>query len=93
MTITPIAHSGNSAKFHVVTKNGEFDLAFSYTLKTNIWKLADAAAEQDAAEELAEAIVSRHNPKFPFKKIYIFGEHNTGDSLEQVVKLIRKNGL
>lgn len=92
MTVTPIISSGNSAKFLVVTKQGEFSMALSFTLRTKIWELDGAEAELAAAKELAEAIVSRHDPALPFKPLYIFAEHNCEPSLEKTVQYIRKQG-
>lgn len=92
MKVTPAAASSNSAKFNVTVKRGEFIVALSYTLRTRIWQLADSAAELDAAKELAEAIVSRHEPSLPFKPLYIFAEHNTAPSLADTVHTIRKYG-
>ncbi|MDB5186140.1 MAG: hypothetical protein JWL85_663 [Candidatus Saccharibacteria bacterium] len=93
MIVTEIQTTGNSSKFRVVTKNGEFNLALSYTLRTKIWELADAAAELSAAQELAEAIVSRHNPAYPFKPLYIFAEHNSKPSLANTIQHIRTYGF
>lgn len=93
MIITAIPPAGNSSKFHVQSKNGEFNLALSFTLKTKVWQLADSAAELSAAQDLAEAIVSRHNPTLPFKQLYIFAEHNTLPTLVETVRQIRKIGL
>jgi len=93
MIVTALPVTGNSSKFHVVTKRGEFDLALSYTLRTKIWELPDAAAELDAAKELAEAIVSRHDPALPFKPLYIFAEHNSEPSLPTAIQQIRKHGI
>lgn len=92
MKILPLPTTGNSAKFQVETKRGEFVIALSFTLRTRIWQLADSAAELAAAQELAQAIVSRHDPALPFKSLYIFAEHNSQPSLEESVKLIRKFG-
>ena len=92
MTVTPIVHTGNSAKFHVVAKKGEFDMAFSFTLRTSIWKLEGAEAEFAAAKEMAEAIVGRHDPTLPFRKVYIFAEHNTEPTYEKALQKIRKYG-
>jgi len=92
MIVTLLENTGNSSKFHVVANGGEFVIALSFTLRTKIWKLADADAELTAAKELAEAIVSRHNPKLPFRKLYIFAEHNTDASFAITVKHIRKYG-
>ncbi|MET1033607.1 MAG: hypothetical protein ABWX94_03845 [Candidatus Saccharimonadales bacterium] len=93
MTISALPSTGNSSKFHVVSKNGEFNLALSFTLRTKIWQLPDPIAELSAATELAEAIVSRHNPKLPFKELYVFAEHNTLADYAQTVSQIRKNGF
>lgn len=93
MIVTALPQTGNSSKFHVVTKRGEFDVALSYTLRTKVWELASADSELEAAKELSEAIVSRHNPKFPFNKIYIFAEHNCDPSLQTMVNKIRKHGF
>ena len=93
MTITLLPSSGNSSKFQVVTKNGEFIIALSFTLRVKIWQLGSAEAELVAAHELAEAIVSRHDPTLPFKPLYICAEHNCGTSLEQTVQRIRKVGF
>ena len=92
MLVTLLPRSGNSSKFHVVTKQGEFNIALSYTLRTKIWELADAEAELAAAKELAEAIVSRHDPALPFKLLYIFAEHNCEPSLQKTVQYIRRQG-
>jgi len=93
MTVTALPNTGNSSKFQVVAKNGEFTLALSFTLRTKIWKLPDAAAELTAATELAEAIVSRHDPLQPFRPLYVFAEHNARPALEQTVQQIRKSGF
>jgi hypothetical protein len=93
MTVTTIQSAGNSSKFRVVTKRGEFIIAMSFTLRTKIWVLADPAAELTAANELAEAIVSRHDPLLPFKSLYIFAEHNSEPTLERAIQQIRKYGL
>jgi hypothetical protein len=93
MTVSAIQSTGNSSKFQVVTKKGEFTLALSFTLRTKIWDLADADAELSAANGLAEAIVSRHDPLLPFKSLYIFAEHNTEPTLEKAIQQIRKYGL
>ena len=85
--------TGNSSKFEVVTKRGAFTIALSYTLRTKIWQLADAEAELLAANELASAIVSRHDPALPFKTLYIFAEHNTEPTLAQAIQNIRKYGF
>lgn len=93
MNVTALPATGNSSKFHIVTKRGEFDLAISFTLRAKIWKLADEASELAAAEELAEAIVSRHDPDNEFRRLYIFAGHNTSPSLDTAVKQLRKDGF
>jgi hypothetical protein len=92
MQVTLLPSAGNSSKFIVATKQGEFSMALSYTLRTKIWELAGAEAELAAAKELAEAIVSRHDPALPFKPLYIFAEHNCEPSLEKTVQYIRRQG-
>lgn len=93
MIVTRIQHSGNSAKFHVVTKSGEFKIALSYTLRAKIWELADPDDELAAAQQLSEAIVSRHDPKLPFPKVYVLGEHNVPATLNQAIQQFRKFGF
>jgi len=93
MNVTALETTGNSSKFKVVTKRGEFTMALSFTLRTKIWQIGDADAELAAARELAEAIVSRHDPALPFKPLYIFAEHNTESSLVDTIQRIRKYGF
>jgi hypothetical protein len=93
MTVVPLPRTGNSAKFMVNTKRGEFIIALSFTLRTKVWELADEAAELSAAKELAEAIVSRHDPALPFQSLYIFAEHNTEPTFEQALMRLRKHGF
>lgn len=91
MTVTPLPKTGNSSKFLVtVNKRGTFIVAFSYSLRTIVWELTTPEAELQAASEVAQAIVSRHNPKLPFKEKYIFAEHNTESSLEATVNYLRR---
>lgn len=92
MTISAIQTTGNSSKFRVVSKRGEFIIALSFTLRTKIWLLADAEAELSAATGLAEAIVSRHDPALPFEPLYIFAEHTSEPSPEKEIQKIRKYG-
>ncbi|MDB5170211.1 MAG: hypothetical protein JWN82_607 [Candidatus Saccharibacteria bacterium] len=93
MNVTALPPTGNSSKFSVVTKRGEFILAVSYTLRSMVWHLKDAPAELTAAKELAEAIVSRHDPALPFKELYIFAEHNSDPTLAKTVERIRRDGF
>lgn len=92
MNVIALPATGNSSKFQVTTKDSTFKLALSYTLRSKIWKLADPQEELQAAQELAEAIVSRHDPTQPFKDLYIFAEHNTFSMLAPTVQEIRKDG-
>lgn len=92
MQVAAVITNGNSSKFQVITKRGEFTIALSYTLRTKIWLLPDNDAELEAARELAEAIVSRHEPTLPFKPLYIFAEHNSDPSLAATIQGIRKYG-
>jgi hypothetical protein len=93
MKVIPLPSTGNSSKFHVVTKSGEFDMAFSFTLRKKVWELADSEAELIAAQDLAEAIVSRHTPATEYKKLYIFAEHNIPPTLSDALKQIRRYGF
>ncbi len=93
MIVTALQTPGNSSKFQVITNKGEFAVALSFTLRTKIWRLADAEAELSAANELAEAIVSRHDPSLPFKPLYIFAEHNSAPLLGETIKKIRRYGI
>ena len=68
-------------------------MALSFTLRTKIWEIGDADAELKVAEELAEAVVSRHDPSLPFKPLYIFAEHNSEPTFEATVQKIRKYGI
>ncbi|HSW99757.1 MAG TPA: hypothetical protein VLH38_01850 [Patescibacteria group bacterium] len=93
MTVTPLPKTGNSSKFLVtVAKRGEFTIAISFTLRSKIWELAENE-ELGVAERMAEAIVSRHDPKLPFKEKYIFGEHNTEASVDSTIKYLRRTQL
>lgn len=93
MKVTALDTAGNSSKFQVVTKRGEFVLALSFTLRTKVWELANPEAELLAATDLAEAIVSRHDPKLPFKQLYIFAEHTSDPVLSNEIQRIRKHGF
>lgn len=90
--VTAVPNSGNSSKFHVTAKGGEFVIALSFTLRTKIWKFEDAETELTAAKALAEAIVSRHDPQLSFKPLYIFAEHNTNPLFAATLQEIRKYG-
>lgn len=91
--VATLPATGNSSKFLVVTKRGEFKIALSYTLRTKIWMLAGAEEELAAAQELAEAIISRHDMALPFKSLYIFAEHNSEPTLAEAIRSIRKYGV
>lgn len=94
MTVTPLPKTGNSSKFLVVVaKRGEFMLAISSTLRALVWQLETPDDELVAAKQIAEAIVSRHDPNLPFKDKYIFAEHNTEATLEATVKYLRRHQI
>lgn len=95
MKITPIPKTGNSAKFAITLsrQRGEFMISLSSTLCRTAWQLADEAAELDAATQMADAIVGRHNPLLPFKDKYIFSTHNTEDTLEKTVAYLKRNQI
>jgi hypothetical protein len=91
MIVTSLPQAGNSSKFEVsIAKRGTFVIALSFTLRSKIWELPDAAAELAAAQQIAEAIVGRHDPKLPFKDKYIFGEHNSEPTLQATVKYLHR---
>lgn len=91
MTVVPLEKTGNSVKFLVtVNKRGSFVLAFSNSLRVLRWQLTTPEDELQAGKQVAEAIVSRHNPKLPFKEKYIFAEHNTEATLEATVAYLRR---
>jgi hypothetical protein len=92
MNVTALQNSGNSSKFRVEAKRGEFVMALSYTLRTQVWELKNAEDELRIAQELAEAIISRHDPALPFKPLYIFAEHNSEPTPEKALAQIRKFG-
>jgi hypothetical protein len=95
MQITRAATTGTSAKFIVQLSKGrgEFMLSFSSTLLRMVWDLPDQAAELDAATRIADAIVGRHDPAIPFPKIYVFGDHNSEDTVDKMVARLKKVAL
>ena len=94
MIITPLPKTGGSSKFLVsVGSRGEFTLALSRTLCSIVWQLDTPAAELEAAQQMAAAIVGRHDPALPFKDKYIFAEHNSQPTLEAMIKFLHKTQL
>lgn len=94
MTVTPLPKTGGSSKFLVtVGKRGEFTLALSRTLCVIVWQLETSQSELDAATQMAEAIVGRHNPELPFKEKYIFAEHNSQPTLGAMLQFLHKTQL
>jgi hypothetical protein len=93
MKITVLPKTGTAAKFMIHNQRGDFMIALSSTLCRVKWQLADEQAELDAATQMAQAIVGRQDPALPFKPKYIFGDHNTEDTLESMVKYLHKNQL
>jgi hypothetical protein len=94
MTITPLPKTGGSSKFLVsVSKRGEFTIALSRTLCSVVWQLDTPDAELQAAKQMAEAIVGRHDPVLPFKDKYIFAEHNSLPTLEAMIKFLHKTQM
>jgi hypothetical protein len=92
MKVTRLETTGTAAKFQVelARGRGEFMISLSFTL-CNLWQLADDDAKLDAAKQMAEAIVGRHDPNAAFKPKYIFGDHNTQATLEATVQWLRRN--
>ena len=95
MKIVPLENTGNSAKFEVTLskQRGGFMVSLSYTLCNTVWKLQDDKAKLDAATQMADAIVGRHDPNEPFKPKYIFGDHNSEDTLEKMIQYLKKNAI
>ena len=95
MKVTRLENTGTAAKFNIELSRGrgEFMISLSSTLCNIVWQLPDDAAKLDAATQMAEAIVGRHDPAEPFKSKYIFGDHNTEDTLEKTVQWLRRNRL
>jgi hypothetical protein len=92
MQIIVLPKTGNSAKFQVTLAKdrGEFMLSLSYTLCHTVWRLQDEAAELAAATQIAEALVSRHDPAAPYREKYIFGDHNSRPTLDATVQYLRR---
>lgn len=91
MKVTPMVTNGNSSKFEATTAKGAvFCIALSFSLCTKKWKFEDEAAKLAAVEQMAEAIVGRHNPKLPFSKVYVFAEHNTEATVDSMVKYLKR---
>jgi hypothetical protein len=92
MKITPLARTGGSAKYTVGTKRGDFMVSLSRTL-CDKWRLTTEETQRDAAEQIALAIVGRHNPAVAFKDKYIFADHNTQETLAAMVAYLHKYEL
>lgn len=91
MIVAQLPKTGGSSKFLVtVNKRGDFVIALSRTLCSIVWQLQTPEAELDAAKQMADAIVGRHDPALPFKDKYIFAEHNSEPTLDAMVKRLRK---
>jgi|EndMetStandDraft_4_1072995.scaffolds.fasta_scaffold00939_21 hypothetical protein len=93
MKIVPLEPTGNSSKYKVELSKGrgEFLLSFSYTLVNVVWQLQTDEAKFQAAERIALAIVGRHDPNEPFKDKYIFGDHNSQKTVDEMVLYLNKN--
>jgi hypothetical protein len=93
MKITRLETSGTAAKFQIELSRGrgEIMLSLSYTLWHDVWHLLDDDAKLDAATRMANALIGRHDPNEPFKPKYIFGDHNTQETLEATVLWLNKN--
>lgn len=92
MKITPLENTGTSAKYIVELSRGRsgFMISLSSTLCNVVWQVTSDEAKLDAATRMAEAIVGRHNPATPFRDKYIFGDHNSEDSLEKMVAYLKR---
>jgi hypothetical protein len=95
MKIVPLDSTGNSSKYVVELSKGrgQFLLSFSYTLVNVVWQLKTDEAKFAAAERIAQAIVGRHNPDVAFKDKYIFGDHNSQKTVDEMVLYLNKNAL
>jgi hypothetical protein len=95
MNITRLDTTGTAAKFQIVLSRGrgEFMLSLSATLCNLVWKLSDDDAKLDAATQMASAIVGRHDPNEAFRDKYIFGDHNTEDTLEKTVQHLHRTAI
>lgn len=93
MKITRLDTTGTAAKFKVELSRGrgEFMISLSFTLCNIAWQLPDDDSKLEAATQMATAIVGRHDPSLPFKSKYIFGDHNTEDTLEKTVQWLHRN--
>jgi len=92
MKIVPLEPTGNSTKFMVELSKGrgEFLLSLSYTLVNKVWQLKTEEEKLDAATQMANAIVGRHDPGTPFKDKYIFGDHNSEETLDAMVQRLKR---
>jgi len=90
MKITPALRTGDSAKFTVSTKRGDFMVSLSRTLYEK-WGLTTEDMQLEAAHKMALAIIGRHNPAAPFKHKYIFAAHNTQPTLDETVAYLHKH--
>lgn len=95
MKIVSLEPTGNSSKYIVELSKGrgEFLLSFSYTLVNVVWQLQTDEAKFEAAERIAQAIVGRHDPNDAFKDKYIFGDHNSQKSVDEMVVYLNKNAI
>lgn len=93
MKVTELPRTGTSAKFLVETKRGNFLIALSATLCQVKWNICESDVQLEAATQMAEAIVGRHNPELPFKDKYVFADHNTEVKFEDMLKYLRKTQL
>ena len=93
MKITPLTRTGTSAKYTVSTKRGDFMLSLARTLYEDKWGLRTEDEQLEAATRMAEAIVGRHDPKFPFAAKYIFAVHNTEATVNDMVTYLHKHAL
>lgn len=92
MKITALEKTGNSSKYEVVLskQRGTFMISLSYTLCKVVWQITTDEQKLEIATRMAEAIVGRHDPRFPFKSKYIFGDHNSKPTPEQMIDRLKK---
>lgn len=68
-------------------------ISLSRTLYEEKWGLRTEQEQLDAACQMADAIVGRHDPKLPFAPKYIFGDHNTEATVKDTVTYLHKHHL
>lgn len=92
MNIVALEKTGNSSKYQITLskQRGGFMISLSSTLCNVVWQVQSEEEKLDIATQMAEAIVGRHDPRFPFKPKYIFGDHNSEDTPDKMIARLKK---